>query len=149
MILSCPASEPYNYFLSFFQVFFKFCLIFCLFVPLTCLVLQWSVSRPRASVLYLQEHIAQQCPWEWVFRIGLLTSINCNELFCKSDLRDVWNQFSFIFFTWRYIWKRPTIFHCCLYRVFTMESGGFALGLDFKIETATCELSPERYMTAL
>lgn len=24
-----------------------------------------------------------------------------------------------------------------------MESGGFVLGLDFKIETATCELSPE------
>lgn len=30
-----------------------------------------------------------------------------------------------------------------------MELGGFALGLDFEIETATCELSPEGSMTAL
>lgn len=30
-----------------------------------------------------------------------------------------------------------------------MESGGFALGLDFRIETAICELSPEGYMTTL
>ena len=30
-----------------------------------------------------------------------------------------------------------------------MESGGFALGLDFKIETAACESSPEGYMTTL
>ena len=30
-----------------------------------------------------------------------------------------------------------------------MESGGFALGLGFKMETATHESSPEGYMTTL
>lgn len=30
-----------------------------------------------------------------------------------------------------------------------MELGGFALGLDFEIEMAACELSPEGSMTAL
>lgn len=29
-----------------------------------------------------------------------------------------------------------------------MEPGGFALGLDFKIETALCEVSPEGRVTA-
>ena len=42
-------------------------------------------------------------------------------------------------------WKETQSFSV----MFTMELGGFALGLDLKMETATCELSPEGYMTAL
>lgn len=40
-------------------------------------------------------------------------------------------------------------FSLLLVQVFTMESGRFALGLDFKMERATCELSPEGSVTAL
>lgn len=94
-------------FLSRIFLFLKFCLTFYLFVPFTCLVLQWSVSCLRAGALYLQEHIAQQCMWEWVLRIGLLTSINCNGLFCKSDLRCLK---SFFFFSHGDTFERDPLF---------------------------------------
>lgn len=66
-------------FFSLFQAFFLFCLVLYLIGPLLVLFSNDLKSYLRAGAVYLKEHIAQQCMWEWVFVTDLLIQINCDE----------------------------------------------------------------------
>lgn len=83
---------------------------------------------------------ASECVCYWLADINQLLLINCFII-----LRDNCHWFSHE----DSFERDPVFFTVVGTRCSRWNLGGFALGLDFRIETAICELSPEGYMTTL